>query len=196
MTTDLDLRLASLSTAPVAVPPLEVVLERARRNERQRRRRAVGVAGSIAAALMAVALILSNHSDPSDHRVVTGNSTTVPNTTPPLALKGYQAVSGPGGGIAGFIDDADLRRALDHGEPLLDVGTGAYPLRGFKVFDTHKQLVGYFLDGDPGFVPLHVMADQATADQYGKDQAADGRKPMDETVRKMIEDLDRQAHGN
>ena len=191
----LDEALSQLHRTDIPSPPIGVVQRGARR--RQRRRRAVGLTAAAAVAVACLAGIAGGNDDPASLYVTGGPSATTAATVPdvvidtteplsPIPPAGYQAVSAAGGATAGYLAIADLDRAIAVGEPVLDIGTGAYEIRGFRVTDAQGELVGYFLVGDAGFVTLAQVADPADADEYGRQQQAEplsqeeGRKIMEE----------------
>ena len=53
---------------------------------------------------------------------------------------------------------------MTDGPPLLDIGTGEVPVRGFEVHDG-TELVGYFIPGDVGFISAATASNPQAVDE-------------------------------
>jgi hypothetical protein len=70
-------------------------------------------------------------------------------------------------GIAGFVDEAS--QDMDVPAPVLDLGSGRIPVRGWEVTDADGVLVGYFVGS---FVDLATARNVEAMDAFLADQAS------------------------
>lgn len=112
--------------------------------------------------------------------------------------EGLTPVSGPTGAVVGYLRDQDLRRALDVGEPVVELGSGDVVFRGFEVVDLDGELVGWFLSGDNGFVSLAQVHDpeafSAITEIWQREQAEAAEEPSPEVL-ELQRELEAQVQG-
>lgn len=215
MSIDLDARLDRLATIPVpAPPPVADLVVRAEflgddvdqfegpiqldGDERDRRSRGFILLAAAAAIILiaAVAVLLEFESTP--RRATTKPdapvSTTVPEATAPAFADGVP-ISGPGGGIAGWVDQETWDRALDEGPPLVRIGTGEVEVRGFEVRDETGELVGYYLAGGVGFVTVEMAADPGAVDELVRSTAPLSQEELAALMAEMKRRLEAEGGG-
>jgi hypothetical protein len=88
-------------------------------------------------------------------------------------------------GIAGFIDEASEN--MDAPRPVLDLGSGRLPARGWEVTDVDGVLVGYFIGG---FVDLETARDVEAMDALLAERAAraEAGRMTEEEMERILEE--------
>lgn len=139
------------------------------------RRTLVGMIGTAAVIVVGLgSLAIASGGDPqpaSTEQAAGANDAAPPTSALPAATdpapspptepvpEGLTPVSGPGGGIVGYLRVEDERAVLDAGEPAIQLGASAVDFRGLPVVDRQGEQVGWFLSGDLGFVATAEVDD-------------------------------------
>jgi len=138
---------------------------------------------------------LGRRAGPGHDRVLTHVSSVADDGSPRSSPTKFTGIAGADGEALGYVKTSALDNAILEGEPRLRLGSGTFEAKGYEVESLDGRLIGYFLSGNTGFVPLATARDEKSMDAILAARERELATPASPDVVRMQQELLAQVRG-